>query len=260
MPRYALKIEYNGGGYAGWQRQKNVQTVQGRLEMAIAQLDPKANGLVGAGRTDAGVHAWGQVAHCDFAKDLAPARVSGALNYFLRGSGIAVVRCAVVGDNWHARFDATARRYIFRLVAREAPLTHDAGLIWRINHRLDPVMMQQAAAFLIGQHDFTTFRSTICQAQSPIKTLDSLEIFTYAYPEGVEYRFDIRARSFLHNQVRSIVGTLERVGAGAWSAVQVQEALKAADRTACGPVCPPDGLYLRSVCYPDDPFATAPKQ
>ena len=165
------------------------------------------------------------------------------------------MNCARVDDAWHARFDALERRYLFKLVSRRAPLTFDLGTAWRVNHPLDAGAMQAAADMLIGNHDFTTFRSTMCQAKSPIKTLDELRIETIARPNGMEFHFHVRARSFLHNQVRSFVGTLERVGAGAWTPEDVKSALAAKDRAACGPVSPPDGLYLAAVRYSTDPFA-----
>ncbi len=255
MARYALKIEYDGAGYAGWQRQADVPSVQGTVEAALAALEPDVPSIAAAGRTDTGVHALGQVAHCDMAKDWQPERLMGALNHHLRQKGIAVVACAGVAPDWHARFDALGRRYQFRLVARRSPMTHDAGKVWHIKHALDATAMQTAAQHLIGHHDFTTFRSTMCQAKSPVKTLDQLTVSTHDYPQGVEYRFDLAARSFLHNQVRSFVGTLERVGSGAWSPDRVKTALHAKDRAACGPVCPPQGLYFMGVEYPDDPFS-----
>ena len=255
MPRYALKIEYDGAPFSGWQRQTDLPTVQGAIEDALAKLEPRAHTIAGAGRTDAGVHALAQVAHCDMDKDWDPFRLSEALNYHLKPAPVAIVACARVADDWHARFSAVERRYTFRLVSRRAPLTHDVGKLWRVMHPLDLAPMQEAARHLIGKHDFTTFRSSICQADSPVKTLDRLDITAHPYPSGTEYRFDVRARSFLHNQVRSFVGTLERVGAGAWAPARVAEALAAADRAACGPVCPPDGLYLAGVGYPEDPFA-----
>src|SRR3990167_7546276 len=180
--------------------------------------------------------------------EAAPARVvPGALNLPAAGGR--------VGDDFHARFSARERRYLFRLVARRAPATHDKGRVWRVHSTLDLEAMRAGAAHLLGKHDFTTFRSTYCQAASPVKTLDEITIVQAPYPAGVEYRFTLRARSFLHNQVRSIVGTLERVGAGAWPADQVKIALEAADRAAYGPVSPPDGLYMTGVGYPVDPFA-----
>lgn len=255
MPRYALKVEYNGQPFSGWQRQADLPTVQGTIEDALAKLEPRAHTIAGAGRTDAGVHALGQVAHCDMDKDWDPFRLSEALNFHLRPAPVAIVDCALVSDDWHARFSATERRYLFRLVTRRAPLTFEAGQVWRVNYPLDVAAMRAGAAHLIGLHDFTTFRSSICQAASPVKTLDALEIEEQARPHGgQEIRFHVRARSFLHNQVRSFVGTLERVGAGAWEPDRVRDALEACDRSACGPVCPPDGLYLAGVGYDDDPF------
>lgn len=255
MPRYALKIEYDGRPFAGWQRQADQPTVQAAIEAALARLEPREHTIAAAGRTDAGVHAMGQVAHCDLDKDWDPFRLSEALNHHLKPSPVAILACAQVSGDWHARFSAVERRYLFRLLGRRAPLTFEAGQFWRINHRLDAAAMQAGADRLIGRHDFTTFRSSICQAASPVKTLDALEIEEIARPDGTEYRFHVRARSFLHNQVRSFVGTLERVGAGAWSAEDVATALAARDRAACGPVCPPGGLYLAGVGYPDDPFS-----
>ncbi len=254
MPRFALKIEYHGAGFAGWQRQKEHPSVQGAVEAALTKLEPGPHKIAAAGRTDAGVHALAQVAHCDMAKDWDAFRLSEALNYHLRDMRVAIVDCAQVDDDFHARFSALERRYLFRLISRRAPLTHDHGLAWHIKKTLDRDAMQAGADRLLGRHDFTTFRSTICQADSPIKTLDELQVEQIAIPNGTEYRFHVRARSFLHNQVRSFVGTLERVGAGAWAPDDVTRALKARDRAACGPVCSPDGLYLAGVTYPEDPF------
>ncbi|RUS63185.1 tRNA pseudouridine(38-40) synthase TruA [Pseudorhodobacter sp. E13] len=256
MPRYALKIEYEGGPFNGWQRQAEGQlTVQGAVEAALAKLEPGPHTIAAAGRTDAGVHALGQVAHCDMAKAWDPFRLAGAINAHLRPLPVSVVACAAVAEDFHARFSAHERRYLFRLVSRRAPVTHDRGLVWQVGHPLDLAAMQSGAAHLIGLHDFTSFRSSMCQSASPVKTLDEISIAELEYPEGTEYRFSLRARSFLHNQVRSIVGTLERVGAGSWHPSQVAEALAAKSRSACGPVCPPQGLYLTGVGYPQDPFA-----
>ncbi|WP_050528469.1 tRNA pseudouridine(38-40) synthase TruA [Pseudorhodobacter aquimaris] len=256
MPRYALKIEYDGGPFNGWQRQAEGQlTVQGAIEAALAKLEPGPHTIGAAGRTDAGVHALGQVAHCDLAKDWDPFRLGGAINAHLRPLPVSIVACAQVSDDFHARFSAVERRYLFRLVARRAPVTHDRGLVWQVGHDLDVAAMRAGAAHLIGLHDFTTFRSSMCQSASPVKTLDEITITQVDYPGGQEYRFALRARSFLHNQVRSIVGTLERVGACSWDPDQVRQVLEAAHRPACGPVCPPQGLYLREAGYPVDPFA-----
>lgn len=254
MPRYALLIEYDGRPFAGWQRQADQPSVQQAIEDALARLEPRAHTIAGAGRTDAGVHGRGQVAHCDMDKDWDAFRLGEALNYHLKPSPVAILRCAPVDDEWHARFSANERRYLFRLLTRRAPSTLEAGQVWRVNHDLDVDAMRQGAQHLLGRHDFTTFRSVMCQAQSPVKTLDALDIQRVDGLAGPEIQFRLRARSFLHNQVRSFVGTLERVGAGAWAPERVRDALEACDRAACGPVCPPDGLYLTGVGYEDDPF------
>lgn len=260
MPRYALKIEYHGGPFAGWQRQRDHPSVQTAVETALRKLDPALDTIAAAGRTDAGVHAWGQVAHADLELDWDPFRLAAALNHHLKPAPVAVLAVARVADDWHARFSALERRYVFRLLTRRAPATHDAGLVWQVRQTLDLDAMQAGADRLVGHHDFTTFRSTICQAMSPVKTLDRLTVTAHPVPHGTEYRFDVRARSFLHNQVRSFVGTLERVGTGAWTPDDVTTALMARDRAACGPVCPPQGLYLAHVGYPDDPFDPAPSE
>ncbi|WP_299907413.1 tRNA pseudouridine(38-40) synthase TruA [uncultured Paracoccus sp.] len=258
MSRYALKIDYDGTPFAGWQAQADQPSVQGAVEAALARLDPGFAGgarIAAAGRTDAGVHATGQVAHADLEKHWDPFRLSEALNFHLKPAPVAVLAAVPVDDDFHARFSALERRYTFRLIARRAPVTHDRGRVWQVLNPLDAEAMRAGAAHLIGRHDFTTFRSSICQAQSPVKTLDEITIEEIPLPQGAEYRFHLRARSFLHNQVRSIVGTLERVGAGAWAPDRVAEVLAARNRAACGPVCPPQGLYLTGVGYPRDPFA-----
>jgi len=255
MPRFALKIEYHGAPFAGWQRQSGQPSVQEAIEVALRRLEAEAPGIAAAGRTDAGVHAIGQVVHCDLAKDWDPFRLAEALNWHLKPQPVAILAAARVADDFHARFSAIERRYLFRLLQRRAPATHDKGLLWQVLNPLDLAAMQAGAAHLVGHHDFTTFRSTMCQAASPVKTLDEITITAHPVPQGTEYRFTLRARSFLHNQVRSIVGTLERVGAGAWQPEDVRTALEAKSRAACGPVCPPQGLYLAGVGYPADPFA-----
>ena len=254
MPRFALKIEYNGQGYHGWQRQNELPTVQGRIEHALTKLEPDLPSICAAGRTDTGVHALGQVVHCDLIKDWPTDRLRGALNYHLKAAKIAIIDCALIDPDWHARFSAIGREYLFRVVCRVAPVTHDAGLVWQLKHTLDLDAMRAGALQLLGTHDFTTFRSTMCQATSPIKTLDQIIITECDYPDGSEVKFQIRARSFLHNQVRSILGSLERVGSHAWQPAKIGEALKAKDRSACGPVCPSDGLYLVNVSYRNNPF------
>ncbi|WP_127557939.1 tRNA pseudouridine(38-40) synthase TruA [Nioella ostreopsis] len=255
MPRYALLIEYDGRPFAGWQRQPDQPSVQGAVETALSRLEPDVPSIATAGRTDAGVHALGQVAHCDMAREWDLFRLTEAVNYHLKPQPVAVVAAARVADDWHARFSALERQYLFRLISRRAPMTHDVGKVWQVKNRLDVEAMREGARHLIGKHDFTTFRATICQAASPVKTLDEIRIEQVAYPYGNEFRFHLRARSFLHNQVRSIIGTLERVGAGSWAPEDVRAALEARDRAACGPVSPPEGLYLNHVCYPEPVFA-----
>jgi tRNA pseudouridine38-40 synthase len=257
MPRFAFRIEYHGGPFNGWQRQLDQPSVQESIETALARLNPTEPRIAAAGRTDTGVHATGQVAHADLDRDWDPNRLMEALNHHLRPAPVAVTACAAVEDTFHARFSAIERRYTFRLIARRAPVVHDAGQVWQVRHALDAEAMRAGAAHLLGLHDFTTFRASLCQAKSPVKTLDEITIEERPYPAGAEVRFHLRARSFLHNQVRSIVGTLERVGAGAWHPDRVREALAARDRAACGPVCPPQGLSLTGVGYPVDPFGTS---
>ncbi|SFE39194.1 tRNA pseudouridine(38-40) synthase TruA [Roseivivax sediminis] len=255
MPRYALKVEYDGGPFSGWQWQDDVPSVQGALEAALARLEPDVPRIAAAGRTDAGVHARGQVCHCDMAKDWAPFTLMNALNHHLKPAPVAVVAAAEVAGDWHARFSARERRYLYRVLNRRARVTLEAGQVWQVQRALDVEAMRAGAAYLVGRHDFTTFRSSICQAKSPVKTLDRLEVDAVETAAGHEIRFSLCARSFLHNQVRSFVGTLERVGCGAWAPEDVGRALEARDRAACGPVAPPQGLYLTGVGYPEDPFA-----
>lgn len=256
MPRFALKLEYNGGPFSGWQRQSHVSTVQGALETALSKICPDPVVTAAAGRTDAGVHATGQVAHADLPRDWDPFRLSEALNYHLKPAPVAVTAAARVGEDWHARFTAVERRYTFRLLNRRAPAALMCGQVWQVSQPLDVDLMQAAAEVLVGHHDFTTFRAAECQADSPMRTLDRLAVTSAETPFGTEIQFDVRARSFLHSQVRSFVGTLERVGAGAWPPDRVAQALAARDRGACGPVSPPHGLYLARVVYPIDPFAS----
>jgi len=255
MPRYALRIEYHGAPFAGWQAQADQPSVQEAVETALSRLEPGIHRIAAAGRTDAGVHALAQVAHCDMVKTWDPFRLTEALNYHLKPLPVAVLAAAAVPDDWHARFSALERRYLFRLLMRRAPATHTAGLVWQVPRDLDLAAMRAGAAHLVGLHDFTTFRSTMCQSASPVKTLDEITIDPVEGMSGPELHFRLRARSFLHNQVRSIVGTLERVGSGAWTPQDVRHALEAQDRAACGPVCPPQGLYLAGVGYRADPFA-----
>jgi len=264
MPRYALKIEYDGRPFCGWQRQKGLPTVQGAIEQALARLLPTPILLAAAGRTDTGVHATGQVAHCDLPDAWDPFRLKGALNHHLKPLPIAILDVVNVSPDFHARFWARERSYLFRLVSRRAPVTLDHGRVWRVSHPIDLAAMQQAATYLVGHHDFTTFRASQCQAASPLKTLDVVDIQQIGggdtEKDGIEYHFHFRARSFLHNQVRSMVGTLARVGAGEWAPKDVATALAACDRAACGPVSPPAGLYLQHVTYTDALFGADPAQ
>jgi tRNA pseudouridine38-40 synthase len=255
MPRYALQVEYDGAPFSGWQRQNDQPSVQGSIEAALGRLETGPHRIGAAGRTDAGVHALAQVAHCDLVRDWQPYRLAEALNYHLKPRPVAITACAQVADDWHARFSANERRYLFRVTPRRAPPTIEAGCVWHVPRSLDIGAMRDGAAHLVGHHDFTTFRASICQAASPLKTLDRVQITPVETSTGPEIHFHLAARSFLHSQVRSLVGTLERVGAGKWSPDQVRDALAACDRSACGPVAPPHGLYLAGVVYPDDPFA-----
>jgi tRNA pseudouridine38-40 synthase len=246
MARFRLTVEYHGGPFVGWQRQAVGRSVQGELEAALARLGEDGATVTGAGRTDAGVHALGQVAHCDLTRDWAPERLAAALNHHLRPHPIAVLSAALVDEAFHARFSAVERRYVYRVADRAAPLTVDHGLAWRVPGPLDVDAMTRAAAPITGRHDFTTFRAAACQAASPVKTLDMLAVRREA---PCMVTIEARARSFLHNQVRSLVGTLVKIGAGRWPPERMAEALAARDRAACGPVAPPDGLYLTHVGY-----------
>lgn len=245
MPRYKLTIEYNGQPYHGWQRQDDAISIQEVLETAVEKLCGQHCITEVAGRTDAGVHALGQVAHVDIPKPFSAHTVQEALNAHMVPHPICVLKAEEVGDDFHARFSATARRYLYRILNRRPPLTVQQGLMWRMPHPLNAEAMQTAAQRLVGHHDFTTFRNAQCQAKSPIKTLDELRV------ERIDDQIHVHAygRSFLHNQVRSMVGTLTEVGRGAWTADDVTAALKAKDRKRCGVVAPADGLYLTEVKY-----------
>lgn len=247
MARYRLTIEYDGGPFTGWQSQAGGSSVQDVLERAVAVINGEAATIHGAGRTDAGVHALAQVAHVDLAKDWDVFKLRNALNGNMRGHPISVLEAEAVSADFHARFSATRRYYLYRILNRRAPPALDRGKVWWLPADLDSNMMHEAAQHLVGKHDFTTFRAAQCQAQSPVKTLDRLDVARYG--ELIEIRAD--ARSFLHNQVRSMVGTLRMVGEGKWRPVDVRRALAAKDRAACGPVAPPEGLYLLRVGYSD---------
>ena len=245
MPRYRITIEYDGTPFAGWQRQSGIASVQGSIEAAIASFSGEAPTLYGAGRTDAGVHALAQVAHFDLEKTWDAGRVREAVNFYLKPLPAAVLECAAAADAFDARFSAIKRHYLYRIVMRRAPLALDRDRAWRVAPPLDWNAMADAAQALIGSHDFTTFRAAQCQAASPLKTLDAFEVEC----EGDEIRCRVSARSFLHSQVRSMVGSLMWVGDGRWSADDLAAALAAKNRAACGPVAPPDGLYLVRVEY-----------
>jgi tRNA pseudouridine38-40 synthase len=245
MPRYRLTLEYDGAPFVGWQRQDNGPSVQGALEEAIEKLSGERATVTGAGRTDAGVHALGQVAHFDLVKAFEPGKVRDALNYHLRPNPVVVLEADATDGEFHARFSARSRHYLFRILNRRSPPALEAGKVWHISPKLDADAMHAAAQALVGQHDFTTFRAAECQAQSPVKTLDRLDVSRRAD----EIHIEASARSFLHHQIRSFAGTLKLVGEGKWTPRDVAHALAAKDRARCGPVAPPDGLYLVRVDY-----------
>lgn len=248
MTRFALTLEFDGTPFFGLQRQAHGPSVQQAVEEAIHATTGETVTLHAAGRTDAGVHALGMRVHADVAKDIAPFRLMEALNHHLRPNPIAVLDCAIVPDDWHARFSCVGREYLYRIANRRAPLTLDAGRAWQVPQPLDAAAMHRAAQALVGSHDFTTFRSVHCQAQSPVKTLDLLGVEQV----GGEVHIRAAARSFLHHQVRSMVGCLALVGMGRWREEQVAEALAARDRQALGLNAPSEGLYFVRALYPDD--------
>jgi tRNA pseudouridine38-40 synthase len=245
MPRYRLTVEYDGAPFVGWQRQGAGRSVQEAIETAVRRFSGEAATVHGAGRTDAGVHALGQVAHLDLARDWPADRVRDALNAHLRPDPVAVVATEVAAPDFHARFSARKRHYLYRITDRRAPLALDRGRAWHVAQPLDATAMHAAARALIGRHDFTTFRAAGCQAASPLKTLDRLDVSR----EGEEIAVRASARSFLHHQVRSMVGTLKKVGEGRWPERAVADALAARSRDRCGPVAPAEGLYLVAIDY-----------
>jgi tRNA pseudouridine38-40 synthase len=246
MPRFKLTVEYDGRPFSGWQRQENGPSVQGALEAAVLRLTGVRAHVQGAGRTDAGVHATGQVAHVDLEADWIGWRLREALNAHLVGEPVAVLDAEPAPDDFDARRSAVQRRYLYRILNRRAPLALDRGHAWRVKRPLDDGAMRAGARGLLGLHDFSTFRDSQCQASSPIRTLDKFELTRI----GDELRCEVAARSFLHRQVRSMVGSLVEVGLGKWTPGDLRAALDAADRARCGPVAPPDGLYLIGVVYP----------
>jgi tRNA pseudouridine38-40 synthase len=250
MQRWKLTLEYDGSGFLGWQSQPNGRGIQDAVEAAVQAIDGQFARVQAAGRTDTGVHATGQVAHVDLQKPWRPWQLREALNARLLKLGrVSVLKVEPVGDDFHARFSAVGRVYLFRLIDRRAFLTIDKGKLWRVGQKLDVDAMQIAAQMLVGTHDFTTFRDGKCQAKSPIKTLDRFDITCVNGSLGPEIQATLEARSFLHRQVRSMMGSLGEVGKGRWSATDLKDALDAADRSRCGPVAPGDGLYLTAVKY-----------
>ena len=245
MPRYKLTIEYDGSSFVGWQRQTNGLAVQESIETAILTLSGETVVVHGAGRTDAGVHAKGQVGHVDLARNWRPDKLREALNAHLRPHRIAILLVDEVAGDFEARFSAVRRHYLYRIVNRRAPLTFSRGLAWHVKRRLDACAMHEAAQRLLGRHDFSTFRASECQANSPVRTLDRLDVTR----NGDAIDIVTNARSFLHHQVRSMVGSLEHVGSGKWGVDDLEEALHARDRSRCGVVAPSCGLYLTAVDY-----------
>jgi tRNA pseudouridine38-40 synthase len=248
MPRYRLTLEYDGTGLVGWQRQNNGLSVQEILETAVTRFCGAAVTVHGAGRTDAGVHALGQAAHLDLPKEAAPEVIRNALNQHVKPHAVAVLEAARVDDQFDARRSARGRFYRYRILNRRPPAVLERTRVWHVGPPLDVAAMQEAAQLLVGRHDFSSFRDSLCQAKSPVKTLDRLDVAR----RGEEIWIEARARSFLHHQVRNMVGTLKLVGAGKWRVGQVADALAARDRRAGGPTAPPEGLYLVEVIYPAD--------
>jgi tRNA pseudouridine38-40 synthase len=245
MTRFRLTVEFDGRPYMGWQRQAHGPSVQQAIEDAAHQVTGEAAAVQAAGRTDAGVHAIAMTAHIEVTKEITPFRLMEALNALMKPQPIAILACEAVADDWHARFSCLGRSYVYRIVNRRAPLALEAGRAWRIARPLDEGAMHEAAQALVGLHDFTTFRSAHCQAESPVKTLDRLDVRR----EGDAVLVEAAARSFLHHQVRSMVGCLAMVGQGQWSAAELKAALEAKDRAALGLNAPPDGLYFVTALY-----------
>lgn len=246
MPRYRLTIEYDGTNFTGWQSQPGMPTVQGAIEKAFHGFTGESVFVRGAGRTDSGVHALGQVAHVDLERAWSPLKIREALNFFLKPAPIAIITCEDADPDFDARFSATSRHYLYRILNRRAPPALNLDRVWSISYAIDAEAMHEAAQGILGKHDFTTFRASACQAKSAIRTLDQLDVRRV----GDEIHVEASARSFLHNQVRSMVGSLKRVGEGKWRPRDLVRALEARDRSACGVVAPPSGLYLVRVGYP----------
>jgi tRNA pseudouridine38-40 synthase len=245
MPRYKLTVEYDGSALVGWQRQRNGLSVQEVLETAVLRFCGESVVVHGAGRTDSGVHAIGQVAHLDLARGRKPVEILGALNHHVKPASVAVLDVEPVSERFDARRSARGRAYLYRIVNRRAPLALELGRAWHVGPELDAAAMHEAAQLLLGRHDFTTFRDSLCQAKSPVRTLDRLDVVG----DGRDIRIVAEARSFLHHQMRNMVGTLKLVGAGKWHRADVGAALAARDRRAGGPTAPAEGLYLVRVAY-----------
>lgn len=245
MPRYRLIVEYDGGALVGWQRQRNGLSVQEVLETAVERYCGRPVAVHGAGRTDAGVHALGQVAHLDLPRAAEPEIIRNALNFHIKPHAVAVLDAALASDRFDARRSARGRLYRYRILNRRAPAVLERGRVWHVGTPLNAPAMHRAAQHLVGRHDFTSFRDSLCQAKSPVKTLDRLDVTSH----GDEIHIEAHARSFLHHQVRNMVGTLKLVGAGKWQVADVATALAACDRRAGGPTAPPEGLYLVAVLY-----------
>jgi len=256
MPRYRLLVEYDGRPYHGFQAQGALPSVQASIERAVKGFCGQTLRLQAAGRTDTGVHATGQVIHIDLEKDWRPAVVRDALNAHLVPEPISILEASLAPEGWHARFSATKRRYLYRILNRRSPPALDQGRVWHVRKPLEAETMDAAARILVGHHDFTTFRDLGCQAKSPMKTLDVAEVRR----EGDYVLLEFASRSFLHRQVRSMTGSLAEVGTGRWTAADLQAALDARDRKACGPVAPAEGLYLTAVEYRSDVIPAAAKR
>lgn len=248
MQRYRLLVEYDGRPFCGWQKQLDDMTVQGAIEEAFFKFSGERAALQGAGRTDSGVHARGQVAHIDLEKSCSADELQGAVNQHLRPLPVAILTVEHVSQDFHARFSALRRHYIYRIINRRGPLTIENGFAWHMKRKLDAANMAEAAQAFVGTHDFSTFRDAECQADSPVRTLDRFDVIQ----TGDAIECHVSAQSFLHRQVRSMVGSLENVGSGKWTPQLLKDALEAKDRKACGPVAPPDGLFLMKVDYPED--------
>jgi tRNA pseudouridine38-40 synthase len=249
MPRYKLTVEYDGSRFSGWQRQRKQPSVQQAIEEAVTALFQEKTLVEGAGRTDAGVHALGQVAHVDLSSTVPDWRIRDGLNHYLRNQGVVILRAERVPPDFHARFSATGRVYEYRILNRRAPLALEASHAWHVIPPLDVEKMQAAANHLLGHHDFTSFRATRCQSPSPVKTLDAFDISQVTMPEGAAVTARVASRSFLHNQVRIMMGTLKQVGEGRLAVKDIPSILEARDRRASGPTAPPQGLYLKSIAY-----------